>query len=212
MSGKFESKNQTLRMNLPMIHTIIRAVQTEGLGGINVGDGRRCLFKVQLGKNAARIDGIGIVGLEMDDRLPLINDFRSSVSTAEDVEEIVQHSGAGVMHCRLLLLAVIHNPQFPKIDVLPVVFRRRRCSVCRCGGGFNFVIRWSQPVIRRIRVADERRNQTVDVVRSAGLIQFLRVRIQQGADGFSRSAENARMQITRSVFQEADFFRRWERD
>jgi hypothetical protein len=44
------------------------------------------------------------------------------------------------------------------------------------------------------------------------LIQFLRVRIQQGADGFSRSSENARMQITRSVFQEADFFRRWERD
>lgn len=108
-----------MRMKLPVIHTIIWAVKTEGLGGINVGDGRRCLFKVQLGKNAARIDGIGIVGLEMDDRLPLIDDFRRSVSTAENVEEIVQHSRAGVMHCRLfrllllLLLAVIRNPQFP---------------------------------------------------------------------------------------------------
>ena len=145
----------------------------------------------------------------MNDRLSLIDDFRSSVSTAEDVEEIVQHSGAGVMHCRLfrLLLAVIRNPQFPKIDVFAVVFGRR-CSVCRCRG-FNFVGR-SQPVIRRIRVTDERRNQTVNVVRSARLIQFLRVRIQQRSDRLSRSAENARVQVTRSVFQEADFFRRWE--
>ena len=140
----------------------------------------------------------------MDYSLPLIDDFCSSVSTAKNVEEIVQHSGAGLMHCRLFRLLCIRNPQFFKIDVFSVVLGR---SVCRCDG-FNFVRR-IKPVICGIRVTDERRNQTVNIIRSARLIPFLRMRIQQGANRFSRSTENARMQITRSIFQEADFFRSW---
>lgn len=78
---------------LPVIDVILRAVEAESLVGIDIRDGGGCLFEIQLRKDTSRVDGIGIIWLEMDDRLSLVDDFNA----AENVQKIVQHSGTGIV-------------------------------------------------------------------------------------------------------------------
>lgn len=104
MSGKFKKCG-----TVPVVDGVVWAVEAECLVGIDVGDGRRCLFEIQLGKNAARIDGIGVVRLQVNHRLPLIDHFR--IAASKDVEEVVQYSRTGVMQrCLFRLLLLLPLP------------------------------------------------------------------------------------------------------